>query len=85
MKVITVMYFDRRLIFTIDLPVLFKTLFDAFPDFEMRFAEMNEEYKSLCSELQQLGIVAIKKRVIIFEGSNRREDLEDLVIQLGMK
>lgn len=85
MTVVTVLYFDRRSIFTVDLPVLFKILFDTFPDSEMRFVEMNEEYKSICSERQQLDMLAIKKRLIILEETNRREDLEDLVIQLGMK
>jgi hypothetical protein len=85
MKVVTVLYFDKKSIFTVDLPVLFKTLFDAFPDSEMKFIEMNEEYKSLSSEHHEFGMVAIKKRLIIFEENNRREDLEDLVIRLGMK
>ena len=85
MKVITVLYFNKRSLFTIDLPVLFKILFDAFSDVEMKFVEMNEECKLLCSEHHELGMVAIKKRLIIFEGDNRRADLEDLVIRLGMK
>lgn len=85
MKVVTVLYFDKRSIFTIDLPVLFKTLLDAFPDSEIRFVEMNEEHKLLCSGHHEFGMVAIKKRLIIFEENNRREDLENMVIQLGMK
>jgi hypothetical protein len=56
-----------------------------FPDSEIRVIEMNEEYKTLSSEHLDHGIVAIKNRLIIFEDNNRREDLEELVIYLGMK
>jgi hypothetical protein len=85
MKVIKVLYFDKKSIFTIDFSALFKILFDAFPYSEVRFIEMNEECKTLCSEYCEFDIIAIKKRVMIFEEDDRREDLEDLIIQLGMK
>jgi hypothetical protein len=85
MRVISILYFSRRSIFTIDLPTVFRILFDAFPDSELRFVEMNEEYKALCSDVSELGMVAINKRLMVFEGDNRREDLEYSIIHLGQK
>ena len=85
MSTVKILYFDKKSIFTIDFSFLFKILLDSFPGSELRFIEMDEEYKLLCAEEHQFDMIFIKTRFMIFEDNNRREDLEDLVIQLGIK
>lgn len=83
-KQIHVLYFNKHIIHTIDFHTVFKIIFSYFPNCEIYFSEMNHQQKSLNST-EEYGMMCIKKLFIIFDGKNRREDIEDKITLLSKK
>jgi len=81
---INVFYFDKKSICAIDFVFLFRTIFDFFPESEIKFSEMSEKQKALSSE-NEFGITCIKTVFMIFDGDVRRRDIENRIIMFASK
>lgn len=86
---VIVKYFNRRMLWTVDLSVLFSTLFDAFgDDLAVQFLPMNEDERKMASDETNI-VVGVKDRIFLFEMVSgevrRRADLEAIALRIGQK
>jgi hypothetical protein len=81
MSEVTVRYFSRHLLRTIDLNYLVARLVEVLPDFNrLVIEEMDEDEKSTAAQTDKHGIVMVLERLYIYVGENgseRRRDLEE--------
>lgn len=85
MKTIHIKYISQKLLLTLDLPVLFEVLFKEFGNIVICFTQMNDGEKAASSWKEDLGFTLVHTRFLVFDGTERRKDLEDLAIHLGRK
>jgi hypothetical protein len=81
MSEVTVRYFSRHLLRTIDLNYLVARLVDALPEFNrLVIEEMDDDEKRTAAQTDKAGIIMIFERLHIYVGENgkeRRRDLEE--------
>jgi hypothetical protein len=87
---IIVKYYSKKMLLTIDLSNLVEVLISVFGEsIQLDLLVMNEEERLQCSSSEE-GIIRVNDRIQVFEvqqdgSTNRREDLEQRIVNEGQK